>query len=110
MMWLEVIHVRVTDQECDRLLPIFTDLLKEIREKENCKKVQLFRRALLKNDVCLHLYHDSENAGVEGSPVGLHLATMLKPFGMVNHTVWTEKEQMTSRQGMNENLKEAGER
>jgi len=29
---------------------------------------------------------------------------------MVNHTVWTEKEQMTSRQGMNENLKEAGER
>lgn len=110
MMWLEVIHVRVTDQECDRLLPIFTDLLKEIREKENCKKVKLFRRALLKNDVCLHLYHDSENAGVEGSPVGLRLATMLKPFGMVNHTVWKEKEQTTSRERMDENLKEAGER
>jgi len=98
MMWLEVIHVRVADQECDRLIPIFTDLLKEIREKESCKKVKLFRRALLKNDVCLHLYYDSDNAGVEGSPVGLRLATMLKPFGMVNHTVWKESEQVPSKE------------
>ena len=88
MMWLEVIHVRVAEPELDRLLPIFTQLIDEIREKESCRKVRLFRRALLKNDVCLHLYHDSENAHDAGSSVGLHLAVALKPFGMVNHTVW----------------------
>ncbi|MFW2368843.1 MAG: hypothetical protein ACN4GW_20695 [Desulforhopalus sp.] len=92
MMWLEVIHIRVTDHECDRVLPVFTSLLKEIHEEESCKKAKFFRRALLKNDVCLHLYHESENAGIEGSPVGLRLATIIKSFGMVNHTVWTENE------------------
>lgn len=97
MMWLEVIHIRVAGQECDRLLPILTELLQEMREKESCKKVKLFRRVLLKNDVCLHLYHESENADIEGSPVGLRLATMLKPFGMVNHTVWTENEYITPK-------------
>lgn len=108
-MWLEVIHIRVADQECDRLLPILTDLLNEIREKENCRKAKLFRRALLQHDACLHLYHDSGNAGAEGSPVGLRLAAMLKPFGMVNHTVWREHEQSTFPGRTDENSREAGQ-
>jgi hypothetical protein len=93
MMWLEVIHVRVADQELDRLIPIFTQLIDEIRENESCRKVKLFRRALLKTDVCLHLYHDSENSQDTGSSVGLHLAAALKQFGMVNHTVWMVSDQ-----------------
>ena len=88
MMWLEVIHVRVAEQEFDRLTPIFTQIIAEIRENGSCRKVHMFKRALLETDVCLHLYHDSENAATAGSPVGLHLAAALKPFGMVNHTVW----------------------
>lgn len=95
-MWLEVIHVRVADQECDRLLPVFKELLNEIREKEDCRNVKLFRRALLKNDVCLHLYHDSAHAETEGSTVGQRLAATLKSFGLVNHTVWTESVQAMS--------------
>lgn len=97
MMWLEVIHVRMSEQELDRLNPIFTQLIDEIRENESCRKVKLFKRALLETDACLHLYHDSENVQNTGSPVGLHLAAALKPFGMVNHTVWLADDQMTSR-------------
>ena len=62
MMWLEIIHLRVTDQDYERLRPMFTQLLDEIREKENCRVVKLFQRALLETDVCLHLYHDSQDA------------------------------------------------
>ena len=96
MRWLEVIHVRVTDQEYDRLIPIFMQLLDEIREKENCRKVKLFRRAQIETDVCLYLYHDSQNADDAGSPVGLSIADALKPFGMVHHAVWTEINQTLS--------------
>ncbi len=92
-MWLEVIHVRVADQELGRLMPIFRQLIDEIRENESCRKVKLFRRALLDTDVCLHLYHDSENSQDPGSPLGLHLAAALKPFGLVNHTVWMVSDQ-----------------
>ena len=93
MTWLEVIHVRVTEPELDRAIPIFRQLLDEIREKESCREVKLFRRALLETDICLHLYHDSENIEDAGSTVGLHLASALKPFGMVNHTVWVAGDQ-----------------
>jgi hypothetical protein len=96
MMWLEVIHLRVTDQDYKRLLPTFTQLLDEIREKESCREVKLFRRALLETDVCLHLYHDSHDAEDRGSPVGLRLVDALKPMGMVNHTVWKEIEQRST--------------
>ncbi|RZW23632.1 MAG: hypothetical protein EX260_04525 [Desulfobulbaceae bacterium] len=96
MMWLEVIHLRVTDQDFERLMPTFTQLLDEIREKESCRKVKLFRRALLATDVCLHLYHNSHDADNGGSPVGLRLVDALKPLGMVYHTVWAQIEEGTT--------------
>ena len=96
-MWLEVIHLRVAMQEQDRLLPMLRQLIDEISEKEHCHKVRLFKRALIETDVCLHLYHDSDKELVDGSPVGLRLTAALKPFGMVNHTVWLAGEQTSSR-------------
>ena len=96
MKWLEVIHLRVTDQDYERLMPTFNQLLDEIREKENCRMVKLFRRALLETDVCLHLYHDAHHPEDGGSPVGLRLVNALKPLGMVNHTVWMEIEETTT--------------
>lgn len=93
MMWLEVIHVRAADRERKRLPAILVQLIDEVREKKSCRKVKLFRRALLNTDVCLHLYHDSENLQDTGSPIGVHLAAALKPFGMVNHTVWKASDQ-----------------
>ncbi|NNF46249.1 MAG: hypothetical protein HKN69_05725 [Desulfofustis sp.] len=96
MMWLEVIHLRVTDQDFERLMPTFTQLLDEIREKESCRKVKLFRRALLTTDVCLHLYHNSHDADNGGSPVGLRLVDALKPLGMVYHSVWAQIEESTT--------------
>jgi hypothetical protein len=95
MRWHEVIHLRVIDQEYERLIPIFTQLLEEIREKENCLKVKLFKRAQIETDVCFHLLHESDNAEDTGSAVGLRLADALKQFGMVNHTVWTQIDQMS---------------
>ena len=97
MRWHEVIHLRVIDQEYDRLISIFTQLLDEIHEKERYLKVKLFRRAQIETDVCFHLLHESNNAEVAGSPVGLRLAEALKPFGMVNHTVWTQIDQAPTR-------------
>ena len=96
-MWLEVIHLRVAAQERDRLLPMLRQLIDEVSEKENCREVGLFRRALIETDVCLHLYHDSDHELADGSPVGVRLTAALKQFGMVNHTVWLAGEQASSR-------------
>lgn len=95
-MWLEVIQIRMTEHELRRWNSMFEQLFDQIREKERCRKVKVFKRALLETDVCLHLYHDSENVEANGSQLGLHIAAALKAFGMVNHTVWSEGDQVRS--------------
>lgn len=97
MRWHEVIHLRVIDQEYDRVIAIFTQLLEEIEEKEKSVKVKLFKRVQIETDVCLHLLHESNNDEVAGSAVGLRLVEALKPFGMVNHTVWSQIDPKSTR-------------
>ena len=97
MRWLEVIHLRVAVRDLEHMLPVFKQLIVEIREKENCGEVMLFRRALVETDICLHLYHDSARQLAAGSPVGERLAAALKPFGLVNHTVWLAGEQESTQ-------------
>jgi hypothetical protein len=92
-MWHEVIHLRVVAQDLEEILPTLRHLIEEIREKENCGKVELFRRARVETDVCLHLYHESGLEPAGGSKVGVRLAASLKSYGMVNHTVWLADEQ-----------------
>ncbi|MCP4130940.1 MAG: hypothetical protein GY754_08160, partial [bacterium] len=38
----------------------------------------------------IHLKHDSEKVDNSGSDLGLTIASNLKAFGLVNHTVWLE--------------------
>ena len=97
MKWLEVIHLRATEQESDRLIFIIKQLIDEIREKGNCQEIKMFNRALLETDVCIHLYHDNDKAETAGSPIALHLASALKTFGMVNHTVWLLNDRSETR-------------
>jgi len=96
-MCLEIIHLRVTAPDLDRVVPLFLELIEEIREKKHCRKVKLYKRALVETDVCLHLYHSNNQDLVDGSPVGVRLAAALEPFGMVNHTVWLSGEDIAAR-------------
>lgn len=93
MSWYEVIHVRLNNREYKRPISIFTQLLKEIRVKESCHQVRLFRRAQVDSDICLHLLHETNNVEVTGSVVGTRIAEALRAFGMVNHTVWKPVDQ-----------------
>lgn len=97
-MCLEIIHLRVMEPDLDRVIPLFLQLVEEIREKNHCREVKLYRRALVETDVCLHLYYaNNQYLGADGSSVGVRLAAALKPFGMVNHTVWLSGEDIAAR-------------
>ena len=98
MKWLEVIHLRATEHKPDRLVSTLRQLIDEVREKRSCRKIEMFKRALLETDICLQLYHDTENIETSGSTVGMHITMALKSFGMVNHTVWIVYNQESSQE------------
>ena len=85
---LEIIHLRSSGE------PIET-LAARIRESiggggESAEVVTLFRRRGLDTDVAVHIRH-AEPRGVRGpSELALQLASALRAYGIVEHTVWEE--------------------
>lgn len=92
MKWLEVIHLRSAEQNSALLNAFLGQLVEDIRNEGGALKINLFKRVNLDSDVCLQLYHESEQVKIIGSRLGMHLAEALKRFGMVNHTVWVANE------------------
>ena len=52
--------------------------------------IKIYTRVLLNSDFSLMLFHDTMITGTEGSQLGPHLASALKAFGLVNHTIWNK--------------------
>lgn len=59
-------------------------------EEANTQAIKVYSRVMIDSDVSIHLVYDSPNAEPGGSPLGLRLASSLKEFGSVNHSVWIE--------------------
>ena len=90
MKWLEVIELRSVGSHREMLESQLQKLLHQLEEEVGEQAVNVYRRVMIDSDLSIHLLHDS--AGVEpgGSPLGLRLASSLKEFGLVNHSVWIE--------------------
>jgi len=92
MKWLEMIHLRITELDSDRIMTTMHQLIDEARQEKGCREVMIFKRALLETDISLHLYHNTVRIENNGSPTGLRIAYTLKAYGMVRHTVWAVSE------------------
>lgn len=90
MSWAEVIHLRITDRESDRIVLTVHQLAQEIAKKGYCREIKLLRSALVDTDLSILLYHDTLKIEKNGSSLGLCIAAALKEYGMVNHMTWHE--------------------
>jgi len=90
MKWLEVIKLRSAGKDSRSM----DELLLSIRKFNQAELVETktFRHASLDSDLSVHLHWESEGPERNGSPLGLHLARALKEFGLIDHSVWIEKE------------------
>jgi len=62
-------------------------LADEIRKQNPQQKIAVFTRQGIDTDLCFQIYHDHE-IGAGGSRLGFALVSVLKEFGLVNHSVW----------------------
>lgn len=90
MKWLEVIELRSADRNNELIESRLNNLINEFDKKNKSQAIKVYCRVMIDTDFSIHLLNDSKNPDHGGSRLGLHLASALKAFGMVNHSVWIE--------------------
>ena len=90
MKWLEIIELRSADGNRKLLELRLKKLINEIDKEPKKQAFKTYTRVMIDTDFSIHLMHDSIKPEYIGSPIGLRVASALKEFGLVNHSVWIE--------------------
>ncbi len=90
MGWLEIIELRSANCECGDLKPQLQKLSDEMNKEAREQTIKVYSSIRFGADFSIHLFHKSNKAAYYGSPLGLQLASALKEFGLVNHSIWVE--------------------
>ena len=90
MKWLEIIELRSTTSNRLLLESQLHGIVNNLDKETQKHKITAYSHVMIDNDFSIHLTHDSKNIEKNGSSLGLHLASLLKEYGMVNHSVWIE--------------------
>ena len=90
MNWIEIIELRVAGRLPDRLDAQLREFHRQVEQSQDKLAVKFYTRPGIDTDVSIHLFHASSEVARRGSPLGQRLVSALKPFGLVNHTLWID--------------------
>ena len=65
-------------------------MIDEVNRESKMQTIKSYGRVLIDTDFSIHLFHDSKKVENSGSRLGLSIASALKAFGLVNHSIWIE--------------------
>ncbi len=91
MKWLEIIELRSMGNNRKLLESNLKNLIDELNEETEQQAIKIYNRVAVDSDLSIHLLHDSKEADIDGSPLGLQLVSALKECGLINHSVWVER-------------------
>jgi len=91
MKWIEIIEVRLAGNTWNQIDTHMQEFIDQVEKETGKPGAKLYTRMMLDADLSIHLFHDSGEAEIQGSSLGIRLVFALKPFGLVNHTIWIEK-------------------
>ena len=89
MKWLEIIEIRSVGSNQEILKSKMETLTREV-PKEAEQGIRTFSHVTNSSDFSIHLFHDSRIVPAAESDLGLHIASSLKEYGLVNHSIWME--------------------
>jgi hypothetical protein len=90
MKQLEIIHLRLSGEPVETLSSQIRDSIRAAGT--GTQVVTLYRRKGLETDIAIHINH-LEGLEPDGqSSLGVRLASALKAYGLVEHTLWEELE------------------
>ena len=90
MKWLEVIKLRSAGNDSELLKELLMSFEKP--SQPALVEMKTYYHVSLETDLSVHLHWESGRPEQNGSALGLRLAQSLKEFGLIDHSVWIEKE------------------
>lgn len=91
MKWIEIIEIRSPGKDRKQLEKYLKEFVDQVVEEAEKQAIRLYTRTLIDSDFCIHLFHNSNRVKNCGSSLGVRLASDLKFYGLVNHSIWIEK-------------------
>ena len=91
MKWLEIVELRTASTNTDAVERYLGDWVHKIKIDEKLPQIKIYRRVLVETDISVHLAYESKTMKIDFSSPGTQLASQLKEFGLVNHSVWVEQ-------------------
>jgi hypothetical protein len=84
----EIVHLRSTGDSFEHV----SDAVRESTRSElvSQQKTTVFRRNGLETDIAIHIETSGVSGPADPSDLGLRLASELRSYGLVEHTVWRE--------------------
>jgi hypoxanthine phosphoribosyltransferase len=92
MKWIEIIEIRSTGDTLKQLEKHVQEIINQAEKKTGQLIIKLYSRMNIVIDLSIHMVHDSSVAKSRGSSLGIRLVSTLKSYGLVNHTIWIEKQ------------------
>ena len=87
MKTLESIHLRLAGPSPQSLVET---IKKAVRSCSDPMEARIYRHTRLQTDLIVHLHREAVEGSGSASDVGIRLASLLRGYGMVEHSVWTE--------------------
>ena len=86
MSILEIVHLRSSAEPISLLGQRVSESLGA--QAEDLKLLTLYRRQGLDTDLAVHIHHGSDSGIAKPSTVATRLASALREYGLVEHTIW----------------------
>ena len=94
MKWAEIITLRspsrINGQFIDKLLKGVGESDSPTDMPKHLIEIKIYHHSVVETDLSIHIFWESEPGSQDKSPLGLRLFFALKPFGLLNHSVWVE--------------------
>lgn len=89
MKTLEIIHLRLGGNRQHDLIEIVRGSMEARGEAGEAK---IYRHARLDTDLAVHLQRESSRGIGQASNLGMRLASALREYGIVEHSLWVEED------------------
>ncbi len=92
MKWIEIIELRSAGNTPKQLKTLLQEFMDQVEKNTEKYSVKFYTHMMIDTDFSIHLFHDSNKVENSGSSLGIRLVSALKSYGLVNHTIWIEKQ------------------
>ncbi len=99
MQWLEVIRFRTALERKETVTDLLRGVLATIDTGEGLIRADLYSHASVVTDVSVHLLWDRAINGNGGSELAIGIKDVLKPLGLLDHTVWLHEQDTRTQPG-----------